>query len=129
MKIIKMSAILLGVALAAVLLYQGFAYASGMEKSLAGSMGAVAQAAPAHPGTGEGWDGSSEMLRWGVLLFAVGEFAGLIGMGVSNMRATRRQERARAQRELQPGPALQELGVLQYAKAAPQDKLAGAQAA
>ena len=118
-KIVKTSAVLLGIALAAVLLYQGFAYAQGVEKAFAGGAAAT-QATPAHPGTGEGWDGSSEMLRWGVLLFAVGEFAGLIGMGVSNMRATRRQERARAQRELQPGPALQELGVLQYTKASPQ---------
>lgn len=47
---------------------------------------------------------SKRELSWGVLLFAVGEVAGTIGLGISHVRKTKREEQMAKQLEQQRMP-------------------------
>ncbi|MFV0352998.1 MAG: hypothetical protein ACK5JF_11950 [Oscillospiraceae bacterium] len=42
----------------------------------------------------------SHYLEWGVLVYAVGEFAGLIGTGICSMRKEKRQEKIKQAQSL-----------------------------
>lgn len=44
-------------------------------------------------------DKTSHFLEWGVMAYAVGEFAGLIGMGISHIRKEKRAAKATAKIE------------------------------
>ena len=65
-------------------------------------VGVAVQAAMPHPAAGQPAQvtadtsqlpGTKQMLGWLAMMFGIGEVAGLVGMGISNIRRNKRQER------------------------------------
>lgn len=85
MKTWKAVLVVVGIFLVMGLIFAGAIVTAGPQSA---SLFAGQQAQAVKPGPG--------FLQWGVLLYAVGEFAGLIGTGLSHIR---KEKRAQAQAE------------------------------